>query len=308
MIKYLLPIIMLGSMSFSLPNFWWNFSCTNYTLSQDETQEIQDIIVKLDEYMYRERRNVLNLTHELQARVIGSDIKAQRKCLLEKTLSDFETNVRTTLSSHKDTSDYILHQYYKESYLPNISDETKRNYVFRKWTSKKEVFLTFDDGPYNKNIVKYLKKEDIAATFFLMCSRINPTSIAPYKNPLFSLWGHTMYHDNYDELSPAGVIADMDACGEVFRKHDIPYRIYRPAYGIINDAETQGLIKNNLTGYVWNIDSADWAWDFTIEKAREILDHTRPGDILLFHEWVDLEVFHELIESFKAKWYSFGKL
>ena len=306
--KIILILLLIGSMSFSLPKLWGGFSCMEYTPTTSEVQEIQDIIDTVDEFMYRERRDVLQLTHELQSRVVHSAIDPQKKCIVERALSDFESNARVTHSSHKDTSDYILHRYYKDSYLPKLSNDTKSNYIFRKWTSKKEVFLTFDDGPYNKNIVKYLKDENVAATFFLMCSRINETSIAPYIDPLFSLWGHTMYHDNYDELSPAQVISDIDACADVFKKHTIPYRIYRPAYGIINDAETEGLIKNKLTGYVWNMDSADWAGDFTIEKAREILDNTRPWDILLFHEWVDLEVFHELIEAFRTKWYSFGKL
>ena len=308
MLRYILPFLLLASMSFSLPQFWSSFSCMTHIPTSTEQKQIHAAVNILDEYAYRERRDIPNLINRLRHHIIHADIKKQKKCILERALWEFDTNTNITLESYKHTNEYILHPYYRDTYLPNISSETKQNYIFRKWTSQKEIFLTFDDGPYNINIVNYLKQEQVAATFFLMCSRINTESIGPYIDDLFALGWHTMYHDNYDELSQSQVIADIDRCGEIFENYNLPYRIYRPAYGIINDAETQWLIKNKLTGYVWSIDSADWAWDFTLDKAREILNHTRSGDILLFHEWVDLEVFHELIEWFKIKWYSFGKL
>ena len=308
MIQYILPIILLWSMSISLTYAWGDGSCMKHTLSSQEKKQIQSTLDALDSYAYATRKDVLSLTHSLQQKVINSSLHSHKKCLIERALSDFESQVRITHSSHKNISKYILHPYYKNTYIPRLSENTLSNYIFKKWTSQNEVFLTFDDGPYNPNIIKYLKEEEVAGTFFLMCSRMNNQSLKPYQDPLFSLWWHTMYHDNYDELSPTQVIADIDSCTQVFEKLDIPHRIYRPAYGIINDAETKGIIKNNLTAYIWSIDSADWAWDFTIEKAREILDYTHPWDILLFHEWVDLEVFDFLVQGLREKWFSFWKL
>lgn len=285
-----------------------NFSCINHTFSNAEQKKLDLISEKIDSFMYSERKDMLAIAHKIQEKVYQTPINAQKKCLIERALSDFEKNTRETLSSYWKIWEYILHPYYRDSYLPKIPEDTLKSYIFKKDNSRKEIFLTFDDGPYNTNIIKYLKQEEIAGTFFLMCSRINSKNIKRYKDPLFSLWGHTMYHDNYDELSKSDVIADIDGCSDVFHTHWIPHRIYRPAYGIINAAETEGLIKNKLTAYVWSIDSADWAWDFTQQKAQEIINHTKSGDILLFHEWVDLEVFDFLIDWLRKKQYSFGKL
>ena len=214
------------------------------------------------------------------------------------------------LSSKENILTYRLHHYYRENYLKNKAKNILSSYIFKKDVSEKIVYLTFDDGPYDKQkpLVDYMIEREIPGTFFLLCSKINKYNIWAYRKDYFSVWIHTNTHENYDLLTKDEILNDVDACNQKFDEHNLEKRIFRPAFGIVNLNESKVLALNNIDWVVWSMDSLDWEWVFNEQRINEMLESVSPWEIILFHENVDMEMFIKFITELEKKGYSFWKL
>lgn len=86
---------------------------------------------------------------------------------------------------------------------------------------------------------------------------------------------HTNTHSNYDNLTLTQIDTDIKTCKNKFQKLGVPWRIFRPAYGIINERSQQVLKKYNLDAYIWAIDSLDWSNGFTNARITKIVENIK---------------------------------
>lgn len=174
-----------------------------------------------------------------------------------------------------------------------------RLYTFPKWlrwlypgavweissTSKKELYLTFDDGP-NKEITNYIldlmRQFDAKATFFCLGNQIEkyPELFQKIKAEGHSVGNHSMTHMNGWWTSNAKYLADVEAA-ESFIKS----KLYRPPYGRVGIKQFKALKKRNYKIVFWSVVSYDFDPGLRKQKLRTKMQRlTKPGAIFVFHD------------------------
>jgi peptidoglycan/xylan/chitin deacetylase (PgdA/CDA1 family) len=168
------------------------------------------------------------------------------------------------------------------------------NYFFHSYcnssTSKKEIALTFDDGPHpdiTPQLIKLLDLHNIPATFF--CTGKNALA---YPEIISSMhqnnhlignhsYGHSVFFDLFLSTRMQKEIVDTN---EVLEKitGKIPL-LFRPPYGITNPLLRKAIKKTNMTSVGWSLRPFDSTMNtkYVISKLKS---NTSAGDIVLFHD------------------------
>jgi len=185
--------------------------------------------------------------------------------------------------------EWKLYKYYN-SYLKRISKDILHNFYFKSSTKKKEIAITFDDGPLKntKDILSFLLQNDLPATFFLVTDKLNKDNIMLYQDSLIEVGMHTHSHLDYSELTKEEKEKDINKCIEIFNKYDLQIKYFRPAYGIIDKDISEILNANNLEGIIWSLDSHDWNGYKGERLINNIINNIHPGAIILFHDRIDI--------------------
>lgn len=151
-------------------------------------------------------------------------------------------------------------------------------------TRKKEVFLTFDDGP-EKDITQFilseLNKYQFKATFFCRGDHAedHPDLMQQIRSAGHSVGNHTFHHCNAYQTSVKDYVKDVEKADEILHTG-----IFRPPFGCIRLPQLFRLKRNYKLIY-WSLDSKDHQSNIDcIASCIELLcQSTRPGDIVLFH-------------------------
>lgn len=150
---------------------------------------------------------------------------------------------------------------------------------------KKQVFLTFDDGPdeiITDKVLDLLKQHNAKATFFNIGKK-NEQYPALLERMIQE--GHSIGSHTYSHLS--GYSTNFNAYIEDVNKSYLTYNttLFRPPYGFITLKQFRYL-KKKYNIYIWNKGSNDHCG--TIENIdrhiASICTNTKDGDIILFHD------------------------
>lgn len=153
-------------------------------------------------------------------------------------------------------------------------------------SAKKEVFLTFDDGPtpeITEKVLEILSQHDARATFFGIGKNVEAHG---------DIWrkvreaGHTIGHHSYSHVNGWKVdkVEYMQDVHKAAGIIDSP--LFRPPYGRISPRKAKVLSKKYRI-IMWTVLSGDF--DESIDAAqciRNVLKTLRPGDIVVFHDSV----------------------
>ena len=156
--------------------------------------------------------------------------------------------------------------------------------VWRKETTNKEVWLTFDDGPdpeITPWILTVLKKENIKATFFLVGEQIEqyPELVGIIINGGHAIANHSYSHKNGWLTSKKKYLADIEKCQELMPRN----QLFRPPYGKITKAQIEEL-KVKYKIILWDVLSCDFQQKITPEGVKKnILNNTKEGSIIVLH-------------------------
>lgn len=151
-------------------------------------------------------------------------------------------------------------------------------------TKKKEVFLTFDDGPdpdVTPWVLDQLKAYNAKATFF--CVGNNVEKFPELYNRIIkeghSVGNHTYSHVNGWETDYEKYIVNVKKCSHVFGSH-----FFRPPHGRINRKQIKKL-KSKYKIVMWSLLSGDF--DPAIspnECSYNTVQYSHPGSIIVFHD------------------------
>lgn len=186
-------------------------------------------------------------------------------------------------------------------------------FIWRIKTEKKELFLTFDDGPTEKlthDILMILKSFNIKATFFCVGDNILKYSdsfqeICAEKH---RIGNHTFNHINGWKTSLKTYLNDVEKCRELY-----PKSIFRPPFGRISHRQAAHL-KHLYKIYMWSVLTYDYNKKISPKKCLEIAKrNTERGAIILFHDKKKakrnmLYALPRFIEHFLGKGYTFNLL
>jgi peptidoglycan/xylan/chitin deacetylase (PgdA/CDA1 family) len=127
----------------------------------------------------------------------------------------------------------------------------------------KKIWLTFDDGPHPANtpaVLKILKKEKIAATFFLVGQNVaaSPSLVDQIVQEGHRIGNHSYTHADLTKLSDKGVRKELKKTDDLISPYAGADKLFRPPYGAHN--KTVDDIAREL-GYricLWSVDTLDW--------------------------------------------------
>lgn len=158
-------------------------------------------------------------------------------------------------------------------------------------TDKKEIAISFDDGPaneYTAKILQVLNEHDIKAAFFCIGKRIGENEqLFQQLHQEGHLIGNHSYshHVWFDLFSAKKMLADMQTMdSEMERVIGLRPKLFRPPYGVTNPNLKKAIINGRYVPIGWSVRSMDTV----IQNERKLFDKIckslKPGAIFLFHD------------------------
>lgn len=156
---------------------------------------------------------------------------------------------------------------------------------------QKKVLLTFDDGPdprYTPQILATLEKEGIAALFFLIGNKVeqHPELVQQLIMQGSYIGNHTQNHLNFFATAAPKTVATEMQQGQATIQAFSPIQPppFRPPIGFLNPIIVRTIKKMKVPVIGWTYRSRDTALKDGEVLKRRLLQHTKPGSILLLHD------------------------
>jgi peptidoglycan/xylan/chitin deacetylase (PgdA/CDA1 family) len=170
---------------------------------------------------------------------------------------------------------------------------TGSSLVFGGAPARREIALSFDDGPWNDppsiDFVRLLARYGVPATFFEIGDEIaaeDPHGAA--ERAMLAdgdmIGNHTWTHPDMAALSPAAQRAQLESTDAAIRRATgFTPCLWRPPYddfspGVVALARSLGMLTID-----WNIDPRDWSLPGVGSIEATAIDNARPGGIVELH-------------------------
>lgn len=170
---------------------------------------------------------------------------------------------------------------------------TFSEYTWRFLSEKKEIFLTFDDGPtpeITEFVLSELKKNNAKATFFCIGKNIenHPEVFKQILSEGHSIGNHTQNHLKGWKCKTKEYLENVSTCENVIsnliEKSQTP-NLFRPPYGKIKKKQAKELLKKGYKIIMWDVLSADFDKKASKEEClKNVLENTEKGSIIVFHD------------------------
>lgn len=172
------------------------------------------------------------------------------------------------------------------------------------------VALTFDDGPhpvYTPKLLDGLGERGVCATFFVVGENI-PGNEEILKR--MDAEGHLIGNHTYDHVK----ISDLDsaqACAEVEKTNALIQEatgkepeFIRPPFGAWKKTMECSL---GMLPVLWDVDPLDWTTKNTALVVERVLKDTKPGDIILLHDYYQssVDAALEIVDALTERGYEF---
>ncbi|CAN5819306.1 polysaccharide deacetylase family protein [soil metagenome] len=180
-------------------------------------------------------------------------------------------------------------------------------------TDKKEIAISFDDGPatnYTPQILALLKQEDIKAAFFCIGDRIagNEQILKQVQEDGHLIGNHSYtHHFWFDMFSSKKMLADMRMMDDAMKRvTGLQPKLFRPPYGVINPNLKKAILKGNYVPVGWSVRSMDTVIKDEIKLVNKINAGIKPGAVFLFHDTshTTLQVLPAFIKEVKNRGYA----
>ncbi len=199
--------------------------------------------------------------------------------------------------------------------------------IFPKYTwcfssNKKEIYLTFDDGPIpvvTEFVLNELKKHNAKGTFFCIGDNIkkHPAIFSRIIKEGHSIGNHTYNHLNGWKTSKANYIKNTILCESIISNTiEKPQqlkslKLFRPPYGKVKSNQAKQLLKRGYKIIMWSVLSGDFDKLITKEECLyNVVKNTKGGSIIVFHDSVKASdklyyTLPKILEKFTKKGYEF---
>ncbi len=153
----------------------------------------------------------------------------------------------------------------------------------------KVVSLTFDAAWGNEDtqtLIDILARYNIRATFFVVGSWAEkyPESVRALAEAGHEVMNHSDTHPHMTALSEAQMREELQACDDkVEALTGVRPILFRPPYGDYSDAVVAAARETGHYTIQWDVDSLDWKGISAAEITKRVLERTREGSIVLFH-------------------------
>ncbi|MDD3079642.1 MAG: polysaccharide deacetylase family protein [Paludibacter sp.] len=197
--------------------------------------------------------------------------------------------------------------------LPRIFRPFFGKVTWRRNTSSKVIYLTFDDGPVPEVTPKVLDILDAygwKATFFQVGDNVRkyPELHDEILNRGHKVGNHTFNHIKGFDYSTADYTDNVHKAAEY-----VNTKLFRPPYGRIKRSQIKAL-KTDYEIIMWDVITYDYDKNLSPgEVLNNVKKYLRKGSIVVFHDSIKarnnvLQVLPEAIEFWQSKGYNFGLL
>jgi peptidoglycan-N-acetylglucosamine deacetylase len=179
--------------------------------------------------------------------------------------------------------------------------------------NKKQIALTFDDGPhpaFTPQLLAILRQYNVKATFFIVGEMAEkyPWLVRREVAAGMAIGNHTYHHVNLTKIPQDDVATEIKACGLVLKnitKHNV--NIFRPPGG---DYDKQVAEASAVLGYkmiLWTDDPGDYAKPGKRTIETRLLDRVSNGGIILIHDGIQqtIDILPQVIEKLRSRGFEF---
>jgi peptidoglycan/xylan/chitin deacetylase (PgdA/CDA1 family) len=179
--------------------------------------------------------------------------------------------------------------------------------------SRKEIALTFDDGPhaaYTPQILAILDRYGVKATFFVVGQQAerNPGLVREEAADGHSVGNHTYHHVSLPRIPLGDEAAEIAAAGAVLKRitGKTPY-LFRPPGGQRDADVDAAAAALGYTTVLWTDDPGDYDSPGEDVIVARTLWKAKNGGILLLHDGVQqtIDVLPRLITTLRGEGFRF---
>lgn len=173
---------------------------------------------------------------------------------------------------------------------PKIVQRFFHKYSWRIATDKKEVFLTFDDGPvpdFTPWVLDTLRQYNAKATFFCVGENIKkyPEIYQQILNDNHTTGNHTFNHLVGWKTPTKEYVKNISKAESYMTDRNTTSKLFRPPHGRIRPLQAKILRKKGFKIVMWDVLSGDFDQTLSKEDCYEhTLKHIRNGSIVVFHD------------------------
>lgn len=210
-------------------------------------------------------------------------------------------------SRYRSSAEVLARHEYEEEHGLRFPRLTRGNPL------RKELALTFDDGPhpvYTQALLAILKRENVRATFFVVGKMVDlyPQLVQQEVAEGHEVTNHTYDHLRLPTLPPGQIEAELtNGALAIERAVGSPTRLYRPPGGEYDDDVIAATRRLGYVMVLWTDDPADYAMPGAKIVEDRVLRKISQGGILLLHDGVQqtLDILPDLLRRLKARGYRF---
>jgi peptidoglycan/xylan/chitin deacetylase (PgdA/CDA1 family) len=163
------------------------------------------------------------------------------------------------------------------------------SYIARGSSRKREVALTFDDGPgpFTPQVLAVLKRHRVPATFFVVGRSLHDFGVTLPKELAdgFVVGDHTEQHPLLTRLTLADQQREIAGQAVDIQSYEAPYpRLFRPPYGGFNADTLDLLQRNGMLMVLWSVDTHDYLQPGVQTIVQRALGGAKPGAVILMHD------------------------
>lgn len=160
--------------------------------------------------------------------------------------------------------------------------------VYRGDPHKRQIALTFDDGPTLSTpaLLEVLEEQGVKATFFMCGRNVRrfPEIARDVANAGHELGNHTESHSYLHFRTPDQIYRELAMAQQSIRTvTGQRARWFRPPYGVRWFGLRGAQKKLGLTGVMWTVMGRDWKWSST-RIARLMVSRAQNGVIYCLHD------------------------
>lgn len=192
------------------------------------------------------------------------------------------------------------------------------NFIWRKSTQEKNIYLTFDDGPIpdvTEFVLETLAAYNAKATFFCIGDNIqkHPDIFQKVINGGHSIGNHTFNHLRGWATDDDIYFENIEQCKDEILNRGVVSNLFRPPYGRIKRSQSS-IVSTDYQIIMWDVLSGDFSQKLSPTTVLEkTLKHTEAGSIVLFHDSIKANenmsfALPRFLEHFSEKGFRFEQL
>lgn len=177
---------------------------------------------------------------------------------------------------------------------PKLVTKLFPNYVWHIETEKKELFLTFDDGPtpgITEWTLNTLNAFNVKATFFCIGNNVenHPSILQRILIEGHAVGNHTQNHVNGWKTKTPDYIENILQAEKILASQvpnfEKQQKLFRPPYGQIKPQQGNRILELGYQVIMWDVLSFDWDISVSEEEClNNVLSKSKAGSIIVFHD------------------------